>query len=97
MFILLKIPMTYILLVTGPALVTTNKQELFDTLNKTKIWGGGDCPEIMMSGLELALQHALPKPYVYAISDATVKDIELEGNVTELVQRKQATVWIFRR
>lgn len=84
--------MTNILLVTGPALVTTDKQELFDALDKLKIHGGGDCPEIMISGLQLALQHALPKSYVYTFSDATAEDLELERNVTELIQRKQATV-----
>lgn len=84
--------MTDFLLVTGPALVTTNKQEFLDALSETKIRGGDDCPKVMMRGLEMALKHALKKPHVYAISDALVKDIELERNVTELIQRKQATV-----
>lgn len=31
---------------SGPATVTTDVQELLDTLNNLKLYGGGDCPEV---------------------------------------------------
>lgn len=83
---------TNLILVTGPALVTTDKQDLLNTLDKVKIEGGGDCPENMISGVHLAMQKALPESFLYTFSDATAKDYNLERNVTELIQRKQTTV-----
>jgi len=61
-------------------------------LNAIKIYGGGDCPELALQGLEHALQNALPGSLAYVISDASAKDYSRYNAVYQLMQRRQATV-----
>lgn len=57
-----------------------------------KLWGGGDCPEATLNGVLAALDHALPKSYVYIFTDAIAKDFALDKQVLELIRKKQTTV-----
>ncbi|XP_031619928.1 hemicentin-1-like [Contarinia nasturtii] len=79
-------------LANGPSLVTDDKDELLDALNNVDIYGGDDCPKTMLNGMMEALNHCLPFSYVYAFSDASIKDYFLEKDIIEVIQRKQITI-----
>lgn len=81
-------------LVVGPELVTTNRQELLDTLNNVTVYGGGDCPESTLYGISIALKYALPRSFVYIFTDAIAKDFTSDNEVLALIQRKQSSVII---
>lgn len=72
--------------------MTTDKDVLLKTLNELTLEGGGDCPELAIQGISLALESALPKSFVYIFSDAAAKDFLYESNAITQIQRKQATV-----
>lgn len=57
-----------------------------------EIYGGGDCPESALRGIEMALESALEKAFVFVFTDATATDFHMEEAVLQLVQDKQATV-----
>lgn len=77
-------------------MVTTDPQELLDTMDEMKLWGGGDCPESTLGGIAAALKHALPKSYVYVFTDAIAKDHAKDQQVLSLINKKQATVKILK-
>lgn len=76
----------------GPAVMTTDRQELIDTLNNVTLWGGGDCPESTLKGISLALEKALPKSFVYIFTDAIAKDFATDNEIMAQIQKKQTTV-----
>lgn len=57
-----------------------------------KLHGGGDCPEMALTGLRIALSLALPNSLAYVFSDATAKDYKYYDDVLDLIQKKQITV-----
>ncbi|XP_053681415.1 hemicentin-1-like [Anopheles nili] len=76
----------------GPRLVTRNKTELLDALDKLQIVGGGDCPEAALEAIASAIEVAMPNSFVYVFTDATAKDFQLDQRVMQLVQRKQTPI-----
>lgn len=54
--------------------------------------GGGDCPEMALSGLKIGLKLALPNSFAYVFSDASSKDYGFYDEVVALIQKKQVTV-----
>ncbi|CAK1542735.1 unnamed protein product [Leptosia nina] len=75
----------------GPATVTRDKQ-VFKSALQVRVYGGGDCPEMSLGGILLALNVSRPQSYVYVFTDATASDHKLVGSVLDLVQRKQSQV-----
>lgn len=63
-----------------------------EKLRKIEVTGGGDCPELALNGLRIALQFALPNSLAYVFSDATAKDHGFFEDVSELIQKKQVSV-----
>lgn len=61
-------------------------------LHTIKIHGGGDCPEMAISGLKIALDLGLPNSLAYVFSDATAKDFRYFNEALDLLQKKQITV-----
>lgn len=76
----------------GPELVTTDQNELLETLDTMRLWGGGDCPESALNGILASLKYALPRSYVYIFTDAIAKDFALDTDVLTMIQKKQTSV-----
>ncbi|KAH0630490.1 hypothetical protein JD844_013552 [Phrynosoma platyrhinos] len=60
----------------GPAFKTQNVNELKSYISKLTVDGGGDCPEMSLSGLKVALDDSLP-----SFTDAGSKDEDLKEEI----------------
>lgn len=58
-------------------------------MDDIQIYGGGDCHELSLSGLQAGLKYALPNSIAYVISDATAKDHDKFRETHNLMQKKQ--------
>ena len=65
----------------GGAFVTPDAPALLGAVNGLFASGGGDCPELAMSGMLNAVEAALPDSSLYLFTDASAKDSGLVGNV----------------
>ena len=79
----------------GPALITGDPEEAKQTVNSLRANGGGDCPEMGMTGLHLAVLNSLPNSDVYYFSDAATKDAYLKFSVISLAQQKHCRIYLF--
>ena len=76
----------------GPVTVTNDAQQAIDAVNNLTANGGGDCPELGMTGLYQALLRCLPQSNIYYFSDADVKDTWRKNEVTSLANEKKAKI-----
>ncbi|XP_071976590.1 uromodulin-like [Engystomops pustulosus] len=79
----------------GPVRYTQSKQNFGNYFNTLSASGGGDCPELTMKGLELALINSPPKSYILVFTDASAADYgntTLVNNVRSLINTTKSQV-----
>ena len=76
----------------GPVTVTNDAEEVIEAVNNLTANGGGDCPELGMTGLYQALLHCLPESNIYYFSDADVKDESRKKEVDSLAKDKKVQI-----
>ncbi|XP_053550229.1 uromodulin-like [Bombina bombina] len=80
----------------GPVKYTVSKSEFGDFFNNIKVYGGGDCPELAVAGLELALKSSPQNSFILVLTDASAKDYNnatLVNDVYSLIAEKQSQVY----
>ncbi|XP_061572640.1 von Willebrand factor A domain-containing protein 7-like [Cololabis saira] len=76
----------------GPVITTTNAKVFKDQINKLSAKGGGDLPEMCLSGLQLALTAAPPSSEIFVFTDAPAKDADLKNTITALIESTKSVV-----
>ncbi|XP_037545994.1 von Willebrand factor A domain-containing protein 7 [Nematolebias whitei] len=79
----------------GPLIRTTDPEKMKTEISKLKANGGGDDPEMCLSGLQLALTGAPPSSEIYVFTDALAKDIALKDTIFALMRSSKSTVSFF--
>ncbi|KAG9275573.1 von Willebrand factor A domain-containing protein 7-like [Astyanax mexicanus] len=80
----------------GPVIRTTDPNKMKAEISKLGAVGGGDTPEMCMSGLQLALTAAPTSSEIYVFTDAPAKDTHLEKTVFALIASTKSTVNFFK-
>ncbi|XP_076830852.1 von Willebrand factor A domain-containing protein 7 [Brachyhypopomus gauderio] len=79
----------------GPLIRTTDPDVMKGEIAKLTARGGGDEPEMCLSGLQLALTGAPASSHIYVFTDASAKDINLEKTIIALIRSTKSTVSFF--
>ena len=72
--------------------MTNDAHQVINPVKKLTASGGGDCPELGMTGLYQALLHCLPESVIYYISGADAKDSQRENEVRSLAKDKKVKI-----
>ena len=75
--------------------MTQESDEFLRHLDNLRANGGGDCPELAMSGLQLALINCLPGSPIYVFTNAGPKDSDLKATIFSLIDTRKSQVNFF--
>ena len=78
----------------GPSFVTDDPDEFKNTINAIRVAGGGDFPELAISGLILALQASRPGSTIFLFTDATAKDFNRFPEASALILDRKIRVFV---
>ncbi|XP_022075423.2 von Willebrand factor A domain-containing protein 7-like isoform X2 [Acanthochromis polyacanthus] len=76
----------------GPVIRTADADKFKVSINNLTAIGGGDNPELSLSGLQLALTAAPPSSQIFVFTDAPAKDTQLKETVTALIETTNSVV-----
>ncbi|XP_023198400.1 von Willebrand factor A domain-containing protein 7-like [Xiphophorus maculatus] len=76
----------------GPLIRTTDPEIFKAYINSLRAAGGGDIPELSLSGLQLALTGAPPNSEIFIFTDAPAKDKHLRNPVIALIEQTKSVV-----
>ncbi|XP_027023495.2 von Willebrand factor A domain-containing protein 7-like [Tachysurus fulvidraco] len=76
----------------GPLTRTTDPDLFKKQLNALTASGGGDAPEMCLSGLRLALTGSPPQTEIFVFTDADAKDTYLTSTVKALIEKTKSVV-----
>ncbi|XP_043944884.1 uncharacterized protein LOC122816198 [Protopterus annectens] len=68
----------------GPIRTTTSKDQFAYYFRSLNAWGGGDCPELAILGLKLALESSPFGSIILVLTDASAKDYNNENLLNEV-------------
>ena len=72
--------------------MTSDAEVVIEAVNNLNANGGGNCPELGMTGLYQALLHCLPESIIYYFSDADVKDEWRKNEVDSHAKEKKVKI-----
>ncbi|XP_026323130.1 hemicentin-1-like [Hyposmocoma kahamanoa] len=73
-------------------ITTKNLAGFKNALDFINVYGGGDCPEMCMTGIKKALIESRPRSLLYIFTDASAKDYEKYEEIKDLAQRKLSQI-----
>ncbi|XP_038570271.1 von Willebrand factor A domain-containing protein 7-like [Micropterus salmoides] len=76
----------------GPMIRTTDPEEMKREISKLSANGGGDTPEMCLSGLQVALTGAPASSHIFVFTDAIAKDIDLKDTIVALIRSSKSIV-----
>ncbi|CAL8360954.1 unnamed protein product [Merluccius merluccius] len=76
----------------GPVYETDDPEQFMGYMEDLMALGGGDEPEMCLSGIQLALTHSPPLSEIFVFTDASPKDGHLFSSVKALALEKQCKV-----
>ncbi|MGH0163992.1 UNVERIFIED_CONTAM: hypothetical protein FKN15_046263 [Acipenser sinensis] len=79
----------------GPVFKTQNVSQFQNSIASLTVGGGDDCPEMAMSGLQLALTSSEPRSKIFLFTDAGAKDISKLDDVLLLVESTKSQIYPF--
>ncbi|XP_061427597.1 von Willebrand factor A domain-containing protein 7-like isoform X2 [Lethenteron reissneri] len=94
-------PETYVLVTfsdpdVSEPLITKDWTEMYQALDSLQVGGGGDCPEMALTALEIALQNSQPGSDIYLFTDAGAKDeAEKKDAVQALLESTDSRLHVF--
>lgn len=72
--------------------MTRSKKVFKQALSAVHVYGGGDCPEKSLTGIQLALNVSRTRSFLYVFTDATAGDHRTVTKVLDEIQNKQSQV-----